>query len=154
MLKEKYPSLTGTNRPHFFYTQRFVALSPSSTLIQYEVYRNTKSPIEDFKNIDAIYKRVMNEDKYLCNLTQKNLLSGVFINGEMHPKMEKGPLYFQHQVREIVTSHWKKENAEKREIWPARQRLPTDALASGRDIEFCSGLACQTPMTGKEGLAW
>jgi hypothetical protein len=124
--------------------------------MQYEVYRNTKSSIEAFQEIDAIYKRVMKEDKILCDLTQKNLNAGVFINGEMHPRMEKGPLYFQQRCRELVTEHWKKETTEKREIWPARQKLPGDdnkSMITGRDIAFCSGLACgDTGM--KAQLAW
>lgn len=98
----------------------------------------------------------MTEDKYLCNLTQKNLNSGVFVNGELHPTMEKGPLYFQQAVREIVQAHHSREQAEKREIWPARQQLPTGtagAGVSGKDIDFCSGLACQSTST-QEGLAW
>lgn len=119
--------------------------------MRYEVYRNKNSSEEDFKRIDQIYKRVMAEDKYLCDLTQKNLNSGVFVNGEMHPKMEKGPLYFQQAVREIVQSHWKREQAAKQEIWPARQQLPDTALVSGKDVEFCSGLACGT---NQEGIAW
>jgi hypothetical protein len=119
--------------------------------MRYEVFRKKTSSDEDFHRIDQIYKRIMAEDKYLCDLTQKNLNSGIFINGEMHPKMEKGPLYFQQVVREIVTSHHKKEQAAKHEIFPARQQLPPTALVSGKDIEFCSGLACQT---NQEGLAW
>jgi hypothetical protein len=119
--------------------------------MRYEVYRNKNSSEEDFQRIDQIYKRVMAEDKYLCDLTQKNLNSGVFVNGELHPKMEKGPLYFQQAVREIVQAHHKREQAAKQEIWPARQQLPSTALVSGKDIEFCSGLACQTD---QEGLAW
>lgn len=120
--------------------------------MRYEVYRNKNSSEEDFQRIDQIYKRVMAEDKYLCDLTQKNLNSGVFVNGEMHPKMERGPLYFQQCVREIVQAHHKREQVAKQEIWPARQQLPTTAMVSGKDVEFCSGLACQT--TTQEGLAW
>jgi len=147
-----FPNNSMTVTPHFFYTQRFVPISPSKSIMQYEVYRNTTSPIEDFKNIDAIYKRVMKEDKFLCDLTQRNLASGIFVNGEMHPKMEKGPLYFQQRCREIVQEHWKKESIEKSEIWPARQRLPGDALMTGKDLDFCSGLACTTE--SKAQLAW
>lgn len=126
-------------------------MGPTSTLILYEVYRKKSSSEEDFQRIDSIYKRIMTEDKYLCNLTQKNLNSGVFVNGEMHPTMEKGPLYFQQTVREIVQAHHKREQSAKQEIWPARQQLPSNAMMSGSDIEFCSGLACQT---NQEGLAW
>jgi hypothetical protein len=131
--------------------QRFVPSGPTSCSMRYEVYRNKNSPEEDFQRIDQIYKRVMAEDKSLCDLTQKNLNSGVFVNGELHPKLEKGPLYFQQAVREIVQGHHKREQAAKQEIWPARQQLPNTALVSGKDIEFCSGLACQAD---REGLAW
>ena len=119
----------------------------------YEVYRNKNSDQADFEKIDAIYKRVMNEDKYLCIMTQKNLNSGIFVNGEMHPRMEKGPLYFQKTVRDLVTDHHKRELASRQEVWPARQQLPSTpaAIVTGRDIDFCTGLACTT---NQEGLAW
>ena len=120
--------------------------------MRYEVYRHKNSTDEDFHRIDQIYKRVMAEDKYLCDLTQKNLNAGVFVNGEMHPKMEKGPLYFQKVVRDLVTAHHKKEQATKQEIWPARQQLPATAMVSGKDVDFCSGLACAP--ASQEGLAW
>jgi hypothetical protein len=129
-----------------------VPTGPKSSSIRYEVFRNKTSSEEDFQRIDQLYKRVMREDKYLCNLAQQNLNAGVFVNGEMHPKMEKGPLFFQSSVRDIVTAHHKKEAAAKQEIWPARQQLPSTAMATGKDEDFCSGLACGT--TPSEGLAW
>jgi hypothetical protein len=120
-------------------------------LIRYEVFRNKNSSDEDFKLIDEIYKRIMSEDKALCDLAQKNINGGVFVAGEMHPVMEKGPLFFQKLVRENVTEHHKKEQAIKQEIWPARQTIPTTASVTRKDIDFCSGLACET---NKEGLVW
>ncbi|KAL2067830.1 hypothetical protein VTL71DRAFT_15928 [Oculimacula yallundae] len=146
-----FPNSSITVSPHFFYMQRFVPSGPTKSSMRYEVYRNKNSSDEDFQRIDQIYKRVMAEDKVLCDLTQQNLNAGVFINGELHPKMEQGPLYFQQAVREIVQAHHKLEQAAKQEIWPARQQLPSDALISGKDIEFCSGLSC---MSDKESLAW
>jgi len=121
--------------------------------MQYEVFRNKSSSDADFELISGMYKRIMSEDKYLCNLAQKNIDAGVFVNGELHPRMEKGPLYFQKVVRENVMAHYKREQASKKEIWPARQLLPESALVSNEDIDFCSGLACTTE-TNKEGLAW
>ena len=117
----------------------------------YEVYRRKGSSDEDFTKIDQIYKRVMAEDKILCDLTQQRLNSGIFVNGEMHPKMEMGPLYFQQAMRQLVYAHHAREQVSKQEIWPARQQLPATAMVSGQDVEFCSGLACQT---NQEGLAW
>lgn len=119
--------------------------------MRYEVYRNKNSSEEDFQLINNMYKRIMSEDKDLCEAAQKNLGAGVFINGEMHPTMEKGPLYFQKSCRDAVVAHHKREQAAKHEIWPARQTLPDKAIISQNDMDFCSGLACQT---NQEGLAW
>lgn len=137
--------------PHFFFTQRFVPRGPKNSLIRYEVFRNRNSSDEDFTLINEIYKRIMSEDKALCDLAQKNINAGVFVNGEMHPVMEKGPLFFQKLVRENVTEHRKKEETAKQELWPARQTLPATASVSKTDIDLCSGLACQT---NQEGLVW
>lgn len=132
--------------------QRFIPSGPSNTSIQYEVYRNKNVSEESFQLVNQMYKRVMTEDKALCTAAQKNLNTGVFVNGEMHPKMEKGPLYFQQLVRETVTEFRKREQVAKQEIWPARQQLPDAAVAvSADDVEFCSGLVCQT---GQDSLAW
>ncbi|RMZ88477.1 hypothetical protein DV736_g4295, partial [Chaetothyriales sp. CBS 134916] len=146
-----WPNASMNISPHFFFTQRFVPRGPKSTLVRYEVFRNKNSSDEDFQLINEIYKRIMSEDKVLCDAAQRNINSGVFVNGEMHPKMEKGPLYFQKLVRESVTQHYKREQAAKAEIWPARQTLPTTASTTQKDLEFCSGLAC---FTNQEGLVW
>ena len=108
--------------------------------MRYEVYRHKESSDEDFELINSTFKRIMSEDKYLCANTQKNLNAGVFENGLLHPEMEKGPLYFQGMVRDLVLEHHKREEAAQREIWPARQTLPSTASTSIEDIEFCSKL--------------
>lgn len=133
--------------------QRFVPDGPTTSAMRYEVYRNKNSSEEEFQLINQIYKRVMSEDKYLCDQAQRNISAGVFVNGEMHPRMEKGPLYFQKVVRDTVTAHAKREHVAKVEIWPARQQLPKDEMGilSRKDIDFCSGLACGA---SQESLAW
>ncbi|KAF4549551.1 Hypothetical protein D9617_21g097720 [Elsinoe fawcettii] len=146
-----YPNASTTVNPHFIMIQRFVPSGPTKSHIGYQVFRNKNSSDEDFQTVDAMYKRVMSEDKVLCNAAQKNLNAGIFINGEMHPKMEKGPLYFQSVTRKIVTEHHKREQIEKREIWPAQQQLPATAEVSKADVDFCSGLACST---NQEQLVW
>ncbi|KAF2648913.1 ISP domain-containing protein [Lophiostoma macrostomum CBS 122681] len=148
-----FPNASMTVTPHFFFMQKFLPINPTETHVLYEVYRNKNSPEDEFQRINKMYKRVMNEDKPLCDLAQKNLSAGVFINGELHPKMEKGPLYFQKQCREVVTEHHKREKKEGKEYWPAKQILPTsgNASASKEDEDFCSGLACGP---GKEELVW
>ncbi|KAK3704820.1 hypothetical protein LTR37_013652 [Vermiconidia calcicola] len=140
-----FPNVSTNVTPHFFMIQRFVPSGPKSSQMRYEVYRNKNSTEQEFQLVNKIYKRIMSEDKYLCNLAQKNLDAGVFVNGEMHPRLEKGPLYFQKKVRDTVTEHFKREQAAKQEVWPARQTLPTTASVSKKDIDFCAGLAaCQT----------
>ncbi|KAL4923688.1 aromatic ring-hydroxylating oxygenase subunit alpha [Aspergillus undulatus] len=137
-----FPNASMTVSPHFILMQRFVPLEPAKSIMKYEVFRNKNSSDEDFNMIDSIYKRVMSEDKDLCAQAQKNLNTGVFVNGELHPTMEKGPLYFQKVVRDLVTEHFEKEQMEKHEIWPARQRVPKEATASAKDEQFCASLSC------------
>lgn len=123
--------------------------SPTTTTVYYEVYRNKHSSEEDFQNINQIYKRIMTEDKVLCNLAQKNLNAGVFVNGELHPHLEKGPLYFQKMCRDVVTEWHKKEQLAKQELWPARQE--TKSGVSQKDVDFCNGLSCSST---NEALVW
>lgn len=124
--------------------QRFVPTSATHCVMRFEVYRNKASSDEDFDVINSMYKRIMSEDKYLCENTQQNLNTGVFINGELHPEQEMGPLYFQNVVRELVQEHHRREEEAQSEIWPARQALPVDASTSQEDMEFCSKLTSQT----------
>ncbi|KAF7554710.1 hypothetical protein G7Z17_g2729 [Cylindrodendrum hubeiense] len=137
-----FPNICMTVSPHFFYMMRCVPTSPFHSSMEYEVYRHKNASDEDFEKIDAMFKRILGEDKWLCNNAQKNLNSGIFVNGEMHPHMEEGPLYFQSRVRELLQSHWKLEEAAKQEINPARPALPTGAYATGKDLGLCSTLAC------------
>lgn len=121
--------------------------------MQYQVFRNKNATDEQFDLVNQIYKRIMSEDKYLCDLAQKNLSAGVFVNGELHPRFEKGPLFFQKVVRDTVTEHYAREQTAKQEIWPARQKLPQEATISKKDIDFCASLECPATVN-QEGLVW
>ena len=118
--------------------------------MEYEVYRHKDASDEDFDKIDQTFKRILGEDKWLCNLTQANLDSGVFVNGQMHDRFESGPLYIQKLVRAAVIPHREEELKLKRELWPASQSLTTLSASKAED-DFCSGLACGTT---PEDLAW
>lgn len=144
-----------SHSPHFFMIQRFVPSGPLKCSMQYQVFRNKHSSDEQFDLVNQIYKRVMSEDKYLCDLAQKNLNAGVFVNGELHPKYEKGPLFFQKVVRETVTEHYKKEQKAKEQIWPARQTpaVGKNAEQSSKDVDFCVGLSSGCSST-PEQLVW
>lgn len=114
--------------------QRFTPISPTKSVMRYEVYRHKNASDEAFNLISDMYKRIMSEDKYLCINSQKNLNAGVFINGELHPEMEKGPLHFQKTVRDVVMEHREKEKAAGHEIWPAEQGLPENDTVSQDNI--------------------
>jgi len=110
--------------------QRFTPIGPKKCVMRYEVYRHKDATDEAFNLISDMYKRIMSEDKYLCIHTQKNLNTGVFVNGQLHPEMERGPLHFQKTVREVVMEHHRKEEAVGHEIWPAQERVPRKTIFS------------------------
>ncbi|KAF5646493.1 cytochrome P450 monooxygenase oxidoreductase [Fusarium tjaetaba] len=146
-----FPNACMTVSPNFFYMMRCVPNSPGHCSMEYEVYRHKNATDEGFQTIDAMFKRILAEDKWLCKNAQKNLNAGVFVNGEMHPKMEQGPLYFQHRVRGILNGHYQLEKAAGKEINPA-QHVPSDtSRGTESDMGFCSGLACGRDA---EQLAW
>ena len=132
------------SRPHFMMLQRFLPYGPTKSSMHYQIFRNRNSSDKDFKLISEMYARVVSEDKALCEQVQKNLNAGIIVNGELHPRLEKGPLYFQKVDREAIRAHVELEKAAGGEIWPARQRLPGSAQVSLEDEELCAGLACQT----------
>ncbi|EJT73576.1 choline monooxygenase [Gaeumannomyces tritici R3-111a-1] len=137
-----WPNASMNVSPHFFMIQRFVPFAPNKSQMRYEVYRNKNSSDEDFKTISEMYKRIMSEDKYLCANAQRNIDAGVFVNGELHPDLEKGPLYFQKVVREVVTEHFENERKGGAEIWPARQKVPEKGTgeATKEDRDFCAAV--------------
>jgi hypothetical protein len=132
--------------------QKFLPCGPSSSKMAYEIYRNRHSSEADFKLISDMYARVMGEDKVLCINAQRNLERGVFTSGQLHPKYEKAPLFFQNTVREVITEHFEAEKSAGKEIWPAKHRLTTsDVDSSDRDEEICAVLSCGGR---SEGLVW
>lgn len=150
-----FPNASMTVSPSFFFMQRLVPTSATSCSMRYEVYRKRDSSDEDFEKITSIFKQIMSEDKDLCENAQKNLTSGVFVSAELHPRFEKGSLYFQNVVRELVTEFHKREEEAGHEIWPSRQTLPSEAKTSQDDIDFCSKLQkagdCSTQISGDCG---
>lgn len=134
--------------------QKFLPLTPTTSTMSYEIYRNIHSSDSDFHLIADMYERVMREDKVLCDAAQKNLDRGVFVNGQLHPKYEKAPLFFQDTVRKVVTQHWEREKREGREVWPVKRAMRENSEVSERDEEVCRGIEAQCGGGGKEVLAW
>jgi hypothetical protein len=90
--------------------------------------------------ITEVHKRIMTEENDICVETQRNLNLGVFVSNELHPHMEKGLVPFQANVHDLIVAHQKQEEDSGEEIWPARQKLPTEAAVSKEDMDFCSKL--------------
>ncbi|OQD68846.1 hypothetical protein PENDEC_c030G03409 [Penicillium decumbens] len=134
-----FPNATMTASAHFFFMQRFVPTSPTTCVIRYEVYRNQKSSDADFGMVDQVYKRIMSENNVLCAEIQKNLGS----NDEL-PSSQKGALYFQSAVRDLLTAYHAREAAAGKEVWPSRQPVPEGALTTQEDIDFCTKLEAQS----------
>ncbi|KAJ1327361.1 choline monooxygenase [Microdochium nivale] len=150
-----FPNASMNVSPHFFFMQRFVPKGPNKSVMSYEVYRNKHSTDEQFNTINDIYKRIMSEDKHLCAAAQENINAGIFVNGELHPRLEQGPLFFQNVIRESVMSHHKAEQKAKQEIWPARQVMPGNKAGqvSEKDLGLCSSLEASCSM-GRPDLEW
>ncbi|KAJ6020869.1 monooxygenase [Penicillium herquei] len=150
-----FPTTSITVTDKFFYIQRMVPLTATTSKVENEVYRHKDATDEEFENINAFYRQVLDEDKELCVGTQENLNGGLFTNGELHPNKEKGPIYFQNSVREMVMEHRKREEQQGgQEIWPA---LPTPVEGITQKLmeeeQFCSKLEAASCMNRPE-LAW
>lgn len=116
--------------------------------MEYEVYRKIDGNSEEFDRVNQLFKRVLAEDKWLCNETQKNLEAGIYVNGPMHPDYEAGPLYFQSLVKTAIFAHRKEEEKQKSLIWPA---VPDVESRVDEEEAFCTGLSCDTD---SKSLAW
>ncbi|KAF4974581.1 hypothetical protein FZEAL_8508 [Fusarium zealandicum] len=140
-----WPNASTNVSPHFFFIQKFLPRGPTKSIMRYEVYRSKNTTDADFTIINDMYKRIMSEDKVLCAKAQKNLNAGVFVNGEMHPEMEKGPLFFQKRVRENLQIHSKMEQAAGKIISPAQRKLPQAPAAAS---ESCQQEADESKQSG------
>ena len=134
--------------------QRFHPLTPTTSTMSYEIYRNRSSTSQEFHLIADMYERVMREDKVLCDAAQKNLDRGVFVNGQLHPKYEKAPLFFQNTVRQVVKEHWEREKSVGRVVWPAQRGMGENTRVSDGDEEVCRGVEMCKGGGEKEVLVW
>ncbi|OAL53984.1 Rieske [2Fe-2S] domain protein [Pyrenochaeta sp. DS3sAY3a] len=137
-----FPNACMTVSPDFFYYMRCVPTSATTCSMEYDVYRHKKASDDAFEHINQFFKRVLSEDKWLCNNTQANLNAGVYVNGGMHSQFESGPLYFQSLVKKTVMEHRMEEKRIGRDIWPAAQVVVDGEV--GKEVAFCSGLACHS----------
>lgn len=145
-----FPNACMTVSAHFFYHMRCVPTSATTCSMEYEVYRHKDAVNQDFEHINQFFKRVLAEDKWLCNHTQDSLNAGVYVNGRFHSQHESGPLYFQSLVKDAVIGHRKQEQKLGKDIWPASQRV--DEAEVVKELDFCSSLTCDAE--NRKALSW
>ncbi|KAL4927348.1 aromatic ring-hydroxylating oxygenase subunit alpha [Aspergillus undulatus] len=148
-----FPGTSVTVTQKFFYIQRMIPITSTTSKIENEVYRHVSATDEEFDNIIAFYRQVLDEDRELCKGVQRSLRTGVFLNDELHPDKEKGPIQFQETLREILMDH-QREEKRGREIWPATPRIEgagTEKMVE--DVRFCTKIEGERCF-GREELAW
>ena len=116
--------------------------------MEYEVYRHRDATDENFNETDGFFKRVLAEDRWLSNMTQEHLNSGVYLNGEMHPNFESGPLYLQRLFQGAIMAHHDEEEKQEKEIWPAAQKAVATSTTA-EELDFCSSLGAES-----KAIAW
>ncbi|GAA6013786.1 hypothetical protein JCM10207_008190 [Rhodosporidiobolus poonsookiae] len=126
-----YSSITIT--PDYAYTMRVVPKGPTTTAMQYDVYRHVNAKDDAFEETDKIFKQIEHEDKFLCTNVQRNIAAGTWNTGPLNPKHEAGVIYFQKLVKEALVEHWELEKAAGHEIHPARYQS-----CASTDDAFCS----------------
>ncbi|PIG82808.1 hypothetical protein AARAC_003109 [Aspergillus arachidicola] len=146
-----FPNVSTNILPNYIMLQRFLPQSVSRTKMHYQIFRNKNAKPELFEKINTLYKQVMNEDKGLACGVQKNMERGLFVNGQMHPRVESAVVHMQSRTREIVKEHAEQEKVAGHQIWPAAQNPSTDAVSKD-DEAFCTGLACA--FTQGSDIAW
>ncbi|KAF7585173.1 hypothetical protein BBP40_011898 [Aspergillus hancockii] len=133
-----FPNASFTVSPAFWYMMRCVPVSATQTRTEYGVYRQNDATDEEFTYISEFFKQVLREDKDLANAAQGYLNAGVFVNGELHSHAEKGPVYLQQLVRNLVVDHRKKEEEAGRDIWPAMLKY-TASNKLDEEMKICGG---------------
>lgn len=131
--------------------QRFLPLSANKTKMHYQIFRHRDAKPELFKLVNDLYVQVMTEDKDMVSGVQRNLQRGLFVNGELHSRVESAALHTQAKTREAVMQHRKMEEQEGRKIWPAVRTDLGQDQETKEDEEFCASLTCGD---GKEALEW
>lgn len=131
-----------------WYSIRVLPISATRTVLQYDIYTKKGLPDAEKKEFVDFLQAVELEDFNLCVKTQKNLNQGVYLLGFLHPQKERGVLFYQGLVRDMVKEHYASEVAAGGDINPASPGGATNAAV--RELEeLCSGLEC-----GKERVEW
>lgn len=131
-----------------WYSIRVLPISATRTVLQYDIYTKKGLPELEKKEFVDFLQMVELEDFNLCVNTQKNLNQGIYSLGYLHPQKERGVLFYQGLVRDMVKEHYASEVAAGGPINPASTGGATNAAVKELE-ELCSGLEC-----GKGSVEW
>lgn len=135
-----------------WYSIRVVPITSTRTILMYDIYKKKGISKEEIDDFVEFLQQVEIEDFDLCEATQKNLNSGVYSTGFLHPEKERGVLYYQNMVRDLLVEHVEKEKALGKPINPA---TIGSASAEGQKLDqMCQSLQCTSEAAGSTGLAW
>ncbi|QRV81403.1 choline monooxygenase [Ceratobasidium sp. AG-Ba] len=100
-----FPSCGVTVTDVMWYMMRVIPLSATQTRMEYDVFKRKSVSMERLKEYMQFYEQVEEEDYLLCVATQRNLNTGIYSRGALHPDRENGVLYYQSRVKSYVEEH-------------------------------------------------
>lgn len=134
-----------------WYSIRVLPITATHTILQYDIYTKKGLPDAEKKEFVDFLQLVELEDYNLCQATQKNLNQGIYGSGFLHPKKERGVLYYQGLVRDMVKEHFALEEKKGGIVNPAFVGGSLNESVKELD-ELCSKLGgCGTE---KNGIDW
>lgn len=137
-----------------WYSIRVLPISAKRTILQYDIYAKKGATEEQKKEFVDFLQQVELEDYNLCEATQKNLNNGIYNTGYLHPLKERGVLYYQGIVRDMVKKHYALEQENGSIINPAA--LTAKQNADAEELEkICAGIECMGSNPAEQGgLEW
>lgn len=136
-----------------WYSIRVLPLGPNDTVLQYDVYTKKGLPASEAKEFIDFLQLVELEDFNLCVLTQRNLNQGIYNSGFLHPLKEKGVLYYQGVVRDMVKEHFALEEKKGGIVNPAAIGGGSTNASVQELNELCNKLECGSD-SGKSDMEW
>lgn len=133
-----------------WYSIRVLPITATHTILQYDIYTKKGLPEAEKKEFVDFLQLVELEDFNLCELTQKNLNQGIYGSGFLHPTKEKGVLYYQGLVRDMVKEHFALEEKKGKIVNPAYLGGALNDSVKELD-ELCNKLDCGS---AEKGIDW
>lgn len=133
-----------------WYSIRVLPITATHTILQYDIYTKKGLPEAEKKEFVDFLQLVEMEDFNLCEMTQKNLNQGIYGSGFLHPTKEKGVLYYQGLVRDMVKDHFALEEKAGKIVNPAYLGGALNDSVKELD-ELCGKLDCGSQ---EKGIDW